>query len=743
MNFPRNGFSLAAQILVLLVVLFWCWFDPANIVEGLRRSVFDYYQRLQPRAYQDAPVRIVDVDDASLARVGQWPWPRTTVASLIERLSRAGAAAIAFDIVFAEPDRTSPAQILAGLEANGFPSEKIRSVFSSLPDNDVLLAAAIRNAGNVVTGFALTNEAGGRKPAVRTGFAELGDDPLRFVPGYAGSVADLPVFEAAAAGNGSISFRPDSDLVVRRVPLLERIGRQLYPSLAAEALRVAQGAHTILIKSTGASGEYGFGNQVGIVGLKIGAVTVPTGASGELFIHYSRSVRKRMIPAWQVLSNHFDARTVQGQIVLIGTSAAGLRDIRPSPIDPAMPGVEAHAQALEQMLLGHYLERPDWARAAEFCFVLLVGGVLILLLRLFGAVWSGVAGSAAIFMAFAGSSHAYTANLMLLDPVTPSIAAFAVYVSSTVIGYLRTETEKRYIRSAFSQYLSPALVEELTRNPEALKLGGDLREMTFLFCDVRGFTRISEQLKSHPQALTKLLNRFLTPMTDTILSRHGTIDKYMGDCIMAFWNAPLDDPEHGKHACACALAMIGALDRINETLQADSAAESRAFYPLHIGIGLNTGQCVVGNVGSDQRFDYSAIGDPVNLASRLESQSKTYGIPIIVSETTLATVPGWAAIEVDQIVVRGKEEAIRIYTFLGDESVGQNEGFADFRARHDAMLKAYRERRWNDALAALEECSRQEPRLASLYRVYAARISTFREVPPPPEWRGIYVAESK
>ncbi len=212
-----------------------------------------------------------------------------------------------------------------------------------------------------------------------------------------------------------------------------------------------------------------------------------------------------------------------------------------------------------KMLLGHYLERPDWAQAAEFCFVLVIGSLLILVLRLLGAVWSGLLCASAIFVAFVTSWHAYTSSLMLFDPVTPSVAVFAIYLSSTVIGYLRTEAEKRHVRNAFGQYLSPALLEELTKDPSRLKLGGDLRDMTFLFCDVRGFTRISEQFKSNPQELIKLLNRFMTPMTDIILSRRGTIDKYMGDCIMAFWNAPLDDSAHGKHWRAKAHSSCSAL----------------------------------------------------------------------------------------------------------------------------------------------------------------------------------------
>jgi adenylate cyclase len=730
-------------LLLLVGALLWSWFDPGNIIDRQRRSVFDYYQRLAPRTYQETPVRIVDIDDASLARVGQWPWPRSAVAAMVSRLAASGARAIAFDIVFAEPDRTSPSQTLAVWAADGVAVGPLQKSLATVPDHDALLAAAFHDAGNVVTGFALTGTPEGRTPVVRTGFASLGDEPGGFVPDYAGLVNNLPALEAQSAGNGSISFTSDSDFVLRRVPLVERVGNLLVPTLSAEALRVAQGAHTILIKSTGANGEYGFGNQRGIVAIRIGATVVPTDDEGNVLLHYTPTVPERSIAAWQVFADTFDPASVRGRIVLIGTSAPGLRDIRPSPINPVMSGVEAHAQALEQMLLGHYLERPDWAHAAEFCFVLIVGGLLIFLLRALGAVWSGVAGLAAILVAVAASWHAYTTSLMLFDPVTPSIIVFVIYLSSTILGYMRTESEKRQLRGAFGQYLSPALVEELTRDPSRLKLGGDLRMMTLLFCDIRGFTSISEQLKANPQGLTRLLNRFLTPMTDIILSRRGTIDKYIGDCIMAFWNAPLDDPDHAEHACRSALAMIDALAELNTALEADAGAERQPFKPMRVGIGINTGQCIVGNMGSDQRFDYSAMGDTVNLASRLEGQSKVYGVAIIVTEDTLALLKGWAAIEIDLIVVTGKHEAVRIYALLGDEEMGRSERFQTLLAQHTEMIGAYREQRWQEARNALDRCRSSEPGLAALYTLYAGRIAAFEAHPPPAGWHGIHTADSK
>jgi adenylate cyclase len=267
--------------------------------------------------------------------------------------------------------------------------------------------------------------------------------------------------------------------------------------------------------------------------------------------------------------------------------------------------------------------------------------------------------------------------------------------------------------------------------------------MTFLFCDVRAFTAIAERFKANPQGLTKLLNNFLTPMTDIILSRRGTIDKYMGDCIMAFWNAPLDDAQHSEHACSSALEMVRALDALNLKLQAEPKSERMEPVGLRIGIGINTGECVVGNMGSDQRFDYSVLGDAVNLASRLEGRSKAYGVDIVVSETTRNAIPDWAAVELDLIAVKGKSEAIRIFTLLGDAIAARSESFKHFAIAHQSMLEAYRHRCWDQARIRLNECREIEPRLAELYNLYASRIEEFSISPPAPDWIGVYIATEK
>ncbi len=361
--------------------------------------------------------------------------------------------------------------------------------------------------------------------------------------------------------------------------------------------------------------EEAYGEHTGINHVKIGRIEVPTDSKARIWIHFTDFVPERYIPAWEVFEEDFDASRAEGHILLVGTSAAGLKDLRATPLNPAAAGVEVHALAIEQMLLGHYLERPDWGDGAEITYMVVLGVTLTLLLPLLGALWCAFLGAAAAAAAVALSWYSYTEFQQLLDPVYPSLVVLAVYLAGSLINFLRSEAERRQVRGAFSRYMSPALVEQLAEDPSRLVLGGEMRNMTLLFADIRGFTTISEQFKADPQGLTRLINRFLTPMTDKILERRGTIDKYMGDAIMAFWNAPLDDEGHATHACDSALEMFNALEGLNADIKAAREAAGEPFFPLNIGIGLNSGECCVGNMGSDQRFDYSVLGDPVNLAA--------------------------------------------------------------------------------------------------------------------------------
>ncbi|MCZ6839377.1 MAG: CHASE2 domain-containing protein, partial [Alphaproteobacteria bacterium] len=455
--------------------------DPLPI-EQVRWLIFDTYQRIKPRPYDpNLPVKIVDIDEESLARLGQWPWPRHTTADLVRRLGRMGATVIALDIVFAEPDRTSPERILP-LWPPLPEVEALRKRAYALPSHDGMLSEAISQA-RVVTGFILTREPGGDLPMVKGTVAYAGDDPRPFLVSYGGAAINLPEIEIVAEGNGSLVGTPDRDQVFRRIPLVVRIGDQMYPSLTTEALRVAQGAKSILIKSSGASGETAFGKQTGINNIRIGKMVVPTDANGRLFVHYSPRTADRYISAWEVLEPDFDPERVGGKIILIGVSAAGLHDIRATPLNPITPGVEIHAQVIEHIMTGKFLQRPDFATGAELVYMLVLGLALILLLPRIGAIWSTLLGSLTTVVAVGGSWYAFDTLGWLVDPVVPSIVAGMVFLSETLLVYLRSESERRQVRDAFAHYLSPVLVEQLAKNPDQLKLGGEIKQMSILFSD--------------------------------------------------------------------------------------------------------------------------------------------------------------------------------------------------------------------------------------------------------------------
>ncbi|MFP6747432.1 MAG: adenylate/guanylate cyclase domain-containing protein [Alphaproteobacteria bacterium] len=708
-------------------------------LEVFRLKLFDLYNQIHPREYQKVPVAILDLDDETLARTGQWPWPRSKLAEMLARVFNAGAKVVAFDVVFAEPDRTSPKQALSvwlnqpvmDLD-NMSPQARAFSkpILENIPDHDEAFAnviGQIRDAAKdigVIAGVVLTNDGSKDMPVIKAGFAVSGDDPRPFLNQFDGAVVNLAAIEAAASGVGSFNLVPETDGIIRRVPTFMRIGEQLYPSLSLEALRVFQGASTYILKNSGANQEENFGQSTGMNHIKVGRLEIPVDAGGRFWVHFAKPTPGRVIPLWKVFEDDFDPAQVEGKILFFGTSAAGLNDLPTTPLDAAAAGVDIHVQATEQILSGHFMERPDWAEGMEIISILVMGIFLILITPQFGALPGASISIGTAIGAMALSWYLYTDQLMLVDPIYPGIAIVAVFLSSSTILYLKTEAEREQVRGAFSQYLSPALVEQLANEPDRLKLGGESRIMTFLFCDVRGFTAISESFKNNPQGLTRLINRFLTPLTDAILARQGTIDKYMGDCIMAFWNAPFDDELHPEHACESAIVMFEELAELNKVLKAEAEEDGTEHKPLKVGVGINTGECVVGNMGSEQRFDYSVLGDSVNLAARLEGQSKNYGVGIVIGEKTEAVVNDkFATIELDLIAVKGKSEAVHIHTILGREDMLRQQDFQTLKAQHSEMLVAYRHQEWDKARKLVDSCRTADGSFTDLYDMYEERIA--------------------
>ena len=411
-----------------------------------------------------------------------------------------------------------------------------------------------------------------------------------------------------------------------------------------------------------------------------------------------------------------------------------------------MPGVEIHAQVLESVLTHEALGTPAFASILEFLAALILGLLVIAFAPGFGPVTLVLVGGLLAALLAGTSWFFYTQYKLLIDFTYPLMSTTAIYLTLIFFSFVREQSQRRQIRSAFSQYLSPALVEQLAQSPEKLVLGGEAREMTILFSDVRGFTTISETFKNDPQGLTALMNRFLTPLTNAILARKGYIDKYMGDAIMAFWNAPLDDSNHQLNACEAAVDMLERIDELNKIREQEAQESGHSYFPINVGVGLNTGTCTVGNMGSDIKFNYSVLGDSVNLASRLEGQTKDYGFPIIVgSKTAMAVKEKFAILELDFIMVKGKKEPEVIYAIAGREDVAQSGRFQRLRNLTIEMLACYRNRDWEGALAAIQRGRKSDEgqALSSLYELYEARIRSYIEEPPPEDWNGAYALLTK
>ena len=415
-------------------------------------------------------------------------------------------------------------------------------------------------------------------------------------------------------------------------------------------------------------------------------------------------------------------------------------DLRATPMG-MQPGVRVHMNALEQILQHKYLIRPHTADLLEIGAAVAVSLIIILLSFFINPAWLGLIVLAASGSAFGLSWYLFDTKGGLFDPVTPTIIVGLVFVVASILSFLKTEFERRRVKDAFGLYISPDFMQELTSDPDKLKLGGEIRDLSVMFTDIRSFTTISEGLT--PEELIQLMNDFLTPMSDLVMQNRGTIDKYMGDAMMAFWNAPLDDEEHARNACIAALGMQAALDPINEAVAIKAKEIGKEPVLLQAGIGINTGPCAVGNMGSKQRFAYSTLGDAVNLASRLEGQTKNYGVSILIGESTYNAVPDFACLEMDLIRVKGKSEAVRIFALLGDQDSASEENFKRLKLKHKAMINAYRAGDFKAAKKEAKVCKKLGlHNLDIAYDLYIERCDDMIKNPPE-DWDGVFVATSK
>jgi adenylate cyclase len=735
MKIPTFRFSYLALVIAVLAITIGLRHADPFFVRALRLLAFDTLHHLEPASFDpDLPVRVVDVDEESLAKLGQWPWPRSILRELLTDLTAKGAAAVAFDFLFIEPDRTSPGARQKTAQVSGAP----------LPDesqlsHDAAFAAALAATPSVLATALLdrtTNAFQGK-----SGYAVAGDDPRPFLVAFPGASSNLAELDQAARGIGAITWLPDRDQVVRRIPLVFRVHEQYVPSLAAEALRVAQGATTYVLKSSNASGETAFGRSTGLNHVKIGNVEIPTDAAGAVFLKFRHFTKTTYIPAWKVLAGEMPDGEVAGKIVLVGTSATGLLDLRATPLDPAVPGVEVHAQLIEQMIKGEFLHRPDYAVALEEFVILALGLMLAVILPRVSARIAIAIGTATILVVVAGGWASFRFGGLLVDPSYTALSLGLLTAAVTSYTYQNVEAQRGAIRDAFSRYLAPAVVEELIAHPEKLELGGEERELTLMFSDVRNFTTISQDLS--PSELTRFINELLSPLTEIILSNRGTIDKYMGDAIMAFWNAPLDDPDHAANACRAARQMIAKMDELNEAWRERAIALNRSHQTVRIGVGINTGRCCVGNLGSAIRFDYSAIGDEVNISSRFEGLCKAYGLTNIIGDNTIAKTVDLSVLELDIVQVKGRTRATRLYTMLPSLGVEQVK-LDQLNTKHAEFLQAYRGQHWDRGLALIEECrSIGVPSMEVCYEMFRSRVELLRTTALPADWDGSFAMSEK
>ena len=660
LRMENRSASLGPLLLALLAACLLL--ADSRVQQTLRNYQFDQFQRWRPRQYEPVPVRIVDIDEASLAHLGQWPWPRSRMATLLERLTQAGATAVAFDMVFAEPDRTAPKAMLALWQLQCPPCD-------ALPDPDNLFAQALQKSPSVI-GFALQPGNGpGAMPLQKARFVQAGQPQPSWPYGFHGSLRSLPALEQAASGNGALSFVPDADGVVRRVPLVLQLEQTPVATLVTEALRVSQDARNVTLQNAG--------QDSGLSEVRIGRLRLPTTPQGELWLHYSPPVAARTVPAWQVLEGTLAPAQWAGQIVLVGSSAQGLMDLRFSPLG-MVSGVEVHAQALEQALSGHYLQRPSWAPALESLLLLLGCIGAGLLARSSRATRSAAASLGLLLAMGAGAWWAFVAQGLLLDAATPALGLLLTYLLCSLWQHRLREREQRWTRQAFARYVSPNRVAHLLAHPQRLALGGRRQPCSCVFTDLVGFTPWLEALE--PEQAVGLLNGYLDPMVAIAFRFEGTLDRIVGDALAIMFSAPLEQADHRARALACALEMDAFATAYVRQLQ----QQGSPFCQTRIGV--HSGEVIVGNFGGKTLFDYRALGDPVNTAARLESANKQLGTRICISDAILAGAPQVPVRPIGLLQLQGKSQALAVFEPLVQEDAPRAP-LADYLAAFEAMRR--------------------------------------------------------
>lgn len=681
------------SIIILLLLAALRISDPW-MIEVLRLKSLDSHQRNQPTEIA-ANVIVVKIDEAALDKYGQYPFPRDILAKQIDRLRAAGAGIIVMPILFAESDRFG---------------------------KDKQFVDTIKQGGIIVAQSAATQ---GKGVPVPRGVAQIGLNYGDWLYNYQAAIGPIDSIGKAAAGVGMLLTAPEEDGVTRRIPLVVQIDGEVYPSLAMETLRVIVAEPSYQIKT-------------GIGGVE--AVRIPhlpitkTDQNARIWIDFKYETPS--ISLADGFNNTAEDSLFKDKIVFLVPTAEGIANQVATPLGIRY-GHELVINAFQTMISGRNIDRPYWSDLAELGYTVICALILALIVTYAGWTYGITSMIVMLASTYFVSGEAFAKYSLLLDWSFPVAAMFIVWSTAAFVRFISEFKQKMQIKKQFGTYLSPAMVEKLQKNPDLLKLGGDTRELSIMFTDVRGFTSISEHYGKDVQGLTKIMNRYMTAMTAKIIDNQGTLDKYIGDAQMAFWNAPLDDVDHRRSAIKTALSMMESLDRFNAEITKEGVP---AF---GMGLGINTDSVVVGNMGSTQRFDYTCLGDGVNLASRLEGQSKEYGVKIVLGENTVKDLDKeFLILELDTIAVKGKNIGVRIFTVLGHSN--QNIGSQINAAHHKHMLENYRAQKFESALKFIDILYDSfQGRMRDYYDLMRKRCKSYIENPPPKGWDGVYHATSK
>jgi adenylate cyclase len=727
---------LLAGLWFLLLVLSLTGVFRLPVIERLDAALYDTTLRLAPAAAVDERIAILDIDEASLASVGRWPWNRAVMSRLVETLFKDyGIAGLGFDVVFAEADESSGLAALRGLAAGELAGDPaFASALGRLSgplDYDGRFAQSIDGKA-VALGYYLIPEG---LAANRTGAlpppslsATVFGRAAEAFPDNVGYGANLSRFQRSAPVAGYFSVFSDADGVIRRVPLIAPHAGQLYESLGVATLRAAFGGEPL---AGGRDKSTWLGKAYRQPWLEVAGLRTTLNTDGSVWVPYRAGAPYLYVSAGAVLSGKLPRAALENRILLMGSTAPGLADLRVTPFSAAFPGVEIHANVIAGLLDGTLMHTPVWAEPARLALTVGLGLLLVVVLPLIGPLW----GLGISLLAIGGLLGVYGLAWQaqyVLPMAAPLLLVTGLYLLSAASGFIATTRNKRQITRLFGQYVPPELAEEMSRDPTAYSMAGQSREMTVLFSDIRGFTNFSEGLP--PTELAEVLNAYLSRMTAIVQQQQGTIDKYIGDAIMAFWNAPLDMPDHAGRAVQTALEMQAALAGLNQEFAA------RRWPEVKIGVGVNTGRMSVGNMGSEFRMSYTVMGDAVNLGSRLEGITKQYGVGVLVTASTVAADARHAFMKVDEVRVKGKEKPVAIFEPLGEKAQLPDATLARAQ-RFEAAFAAYQAQRWEDALAALAALQAEQPR--ALYALYQERIAHYRDAPPEPDWDGVFVYTSK